>query len=283
MHRHRLSILNQILSQLAFILVAVFVLLPLWGMLRLALDGTLKAAPTDFRLWPAQPTLDIFIQMWKTPSQSLSFLGLLRNSLIISGGAALASIATGASAAYAFARFRFRGRQFGLFAILVGAFLPIVALMTPLYILLEVLHLRSSMAGLILVYTAFNLPFSIWNMRIAFQAIPIELEEAAFLDGATPWQAFLLVTLPNALPSIGVAALVAFLVGYSEFAIGWLFIEKSANATLAIALWGVRSLGAVPWSQLAALALMMSLPVIMIFLILQRAIFDRLTFGEMKL
>jgi ABC-type glycerol-3-phosphate transport system permease component len=135
---------------------------------------------------------------------------------------------------------------------------------------------------LILVYTAFNLPFCIWNMRAAFQAVPKELEEAAFLDGATAFQTFIMVTIPNALPAIGVASLVAFLVGYSEFAIGWLFIEKSSNATLAMALWGVLTLGSVPWSQLAALALMMSVPVVIIFLILQRAIFERLTFGEMK-
>lgn len=282
MHRSKLSLPRQLFTQLALLLVAAFVILPIWGMIRLALDGSLKAAPTEFRLWPVQPTLDVFIQMWKTPSQSLSYAGLLRNSLIIAGGSALASVVIGASSAYAFARFRFAGREKGLFAILVGAFLPLVALMTPLYLLLEIMHIRSTMIGLILVYTAFNLPFCIWNIRSAFQAVPKELEEAAYLDGASPWKTFLLITLPNVLPSIGVAALVAFLAGYSEFAIGWLFIEKSANATLAMALWGVRSLGAVPWSQIAAMALMMSLPVIVIFLVLQRALFDKLTFGEMK-
>jgi ABC-type glycerol-3-phosphate transport system permease component len=282
MAKPRLPIHRQLLTQLALTIVAAFVLAPLWGLLRLALDGSLHGAPTEFRLWPLKPTLEVFTQVWKTPSQSLSFLGLLRNSLIIAGGAAAASIILGASSAYAYARFRFRGQHSSLFAILVGAFLPLVALMTPLYLLLEILHLRSTMFGLIIVYTAFNLPFSIWNMRAAFQAVPKELEEAAFLDGAGLWQTFWRITLPNALPSIGVAALVAFLMGYSEFAIGWLFIERSGNATLAMALWGIRSLGAVPWSQLAALSLMMSLPIIIIFLILQRALFDRLTFGELK-
>ncbi len=272
----------QILTQAVLILAAVFVLAPILGMLRLALDGSLHGAPTEFRFWPLEPTLQVFSQVWKTPSQSLTFLGLLRNSLIIAGGAALASILLGASCAYAYARFRFPGQRGSLFAILVGAFLPLVALMTPLYLLLEILHLRSTMFGLILVYTAFNLPFSVWNMRAAFQAVPRELEEAAFLDGASLGQTFRLITLPNALPAIGAAALVAFLMGYSEFAIGWLFIEHSGNATLAMALWGIRSLGAVPWSQLAALSLMMSLPIIVIFLILQRALFDRLTFAESK-
>ncbi len=282
MRARKLSFRRQILTQLALLVVAAFVLVPLWGMLRLALDGSLHGAPTEFRLWPLEPTLQVFAEMWKTPSQSLSFLGLLRNSLVIAGGAALAAILFGTACAYAFARFRFPGRQVGLFAILVGALLPLVALMTPLYLLLEAFHLRSSMSGLILVYAAFNLPFCIWNMRAAFQSVPKELEEVAFLDGAGFWQAFWQITLPNALPSIGVAALVAFMMGYSEFAIGWLFIERSGNATLAMALWGVRSLGAVPWSQLAALALMMSLPIVIIFFVLQRALFDRLTFADLK-
>ncbi len=278
----KVSARRHILTQLALLVVAAFVLAPLWGLLRLALDASLHGAPTEFRLWPLEPSLRVFADMWKTPSQSLSYLGLLRNSLIIAGGATLAAIFFGAASAYAFARFRFPGRQGGLFAILVGAFLPLVALMTPLYLLLETIHLRSTMFGLILVYAAFNLPFCIWNMRAAFQSITKELEEAAFLDGAGFWQAFWLITLPNALPSIGVTALVAFLMGYSEFAIGWLFIERSSNATLAMALWGVRSLGAVPWSQLAALALMMSLPIVIIFLVLQRALFDRLNFADLK-
>jgi ABC-type glycerol-3-phosphate transport system permease component len=282
MHKNKIPFWQQVLTQLALLVVAAFVVLPIWSLFRLALDGALKSVPTEFRLWPIQPTLEIFSKVWKTPSQSLSFLGLLKNSLVIAGGASLAAVTLGSTMAYAFARFRFKGRFSGLFAILVGTFLPLVALMTPLYILLETIHLRSTMFGLILVYTAFNLPFCIWNMRAAFQAVPKELEEAAFLDGATAFQTFIMVTIPNSLPAIGVASLVAFLVGYSEFAIGWLFIEKSSNATLAMALWGVLTLGSVPWSQLAALALMMSVPVVIIFLILQRAIFERLTFGEMK-
>ena len=86
--------------------------------------------------------------------------------------------------AYAFARLRFPGRRAGLFGLLVGAFLPPVALMMPLYIILSIIQLRTSLAGLTIVYTAFAMPFCVWNMRAAFQAVPNDLEEAAFLDGA---------------------------------------------------------------------------------------------------
>ena len=172
--------------------------------------------------------------------------------------------------AYAFARFRFPGRRAGLFALLVGALLPPVALMTPLYVLLTALGLRTTLLGLMIVYTSFSMPFCIWNMRSAFQAVPSELESAAFLDGASRLGAFWWVTLPLTLPSIGVAALIAFLLGYSEFAIGWLFVETSDTITLAMAVSGMLRSGYFSWSRLAALSILMALPVVVLFVVLQR-------------
>jgi arabinogalactan oligomer/maltooligosaccharide transport system permease protein len=154
--------------------------------------------------------------------------------------------------------------------------------MTPLYLLLEAVHLRTSLLGLMIVYTAIAMPFCIWNMRASFQAVSKELEEAAFLDGAGPFTAFLWVTLPLALPSIAVAALVAFLVGYTEFAIGWLFIESSENVTLAMAVSGVIGQLGGSGASLAALAILMSLPVVIIFLLLQRYLIDRLLIGRVE-
>jgi ABC-type glycerol-3-phosphate transport system permease component len=272
---------QQIAYQLGLALVGLFVLGPIWGMVRLALDGAIKGAPTEFCLWPQQFTLAVFRHVWDNPSQSLSLPGLLRNSLVVSGGAALSSVALGASMAYAFARLRFPGRRMGLFGLLLGALLPPVALMTPLYILLSAIGLRTSLFGLMIVYTAFSMPFCVWNMRSAFQAVPQELEEAAFLDGATLFETFWRVMLPLALPSLAVAALVAFLVGYTEFAIGWLFVESSQNVTLAMAVSGMRQTG-VAWSNLSALAILMSVPVVVIFLALHRYLLRGLLIGVVE-
>jgi arabinogalactan oligomer/maltooligosaccharide transport system permease protein len=276
----RPSPLKQIAYQLLLALVALFVLLPIWGMLRLAFDAALKGAPVTFRAWPEIFSLEAFAKVWQAPSQSLSFLGLLRNSLIVSGGAALTSVVLGASMAYAFARFRFAGRQVGLFGLLLGTLLPQVAIMTPLYVLLTILGVRASLLGLMIVYTAFAMPFCIWNMRAAFQAVPLELEESAFLEGATSLQAFWRITLPLALPSIAVAGLMAFLIGYTEFAIGWLFVERGENVTLAMAVSGMLG-NSVPWSELSALAILMSLPVVLLFLLLQRYLMRGLLIGRM--
>jgi arabinogalactan oligomer/maltooligosaccharide transport system permease protein len=273
------NVLREVARYLLLILLALYVLIPIWGIVYLAFDGAVHGWPTDFRVWPKDPTLRLFAEVWSKPAQSQTFLGLLRNSLIVAGSAALLSVGLGASMAYAFARLRFPGRRAGLLALLVGAFLPAVALMMPLYILLSIIHLRTSLAGLALVYTAFAMPFCVWNMRAAFQAVSNELEEAAFLDGANRLTAFWHVTLPVALPSIGVAALIAFLIGYSEFAMGWLFVSRPENITLAMAISGMARGNLESWANLAALALLMSLPVVLLFVALQRYLVDRLLLG----
>ena len=271
---------SQILTHAALVVVGLFVLVPIWGMVQMSLDGSVRGWPLEFRIWPKEFTLDVFRQVWERPAQTLSFLGALKNSLIVAGGAALISVTLGASMAYAFARFRFPGRQAGLFGLLLGALLPPVALMTPLYVLLSALGLRTSLLGLMIVYAAISMPLCVWNMRSAFQAVPKEMEESAFIDGAGAFRTFWRVTLPLALPSIAVAALIAFLIGYSEFAIGWLFVDKADNVTLAMAISGMqRQIGSIGWSDLAALAIMMSLPVVVIFVVLQKYLLRGLLFG----
>jgi len=279
----KISRARQIVTQLGLALVGLFVLAPVWTMVYMSFDASIIGFPTSFRLWPEEFTWNVFGQVWTRAGQTISFLGALQNSLIVSGGAAFLSAAFGAGMAYAFARYRFPGRRTGLFALLLGTLLPPVALMTPLYILLTGLGLRTSLLGLMLVYTAFSMPFCVWNMRSAFQAVPMELEESAFLDGASAWGAFRRITLPLALPSIAVAALIAFLIGYSEFVLGWLFVDTPRNVTLAMAISGVlQSSGAVSWPHLSALAILMSVPVVIVFLILQRYLLRGLLIGAVE-
>jgi ABC-type glycerol-3-phosphate transport system permease component len=258
------------------IVISIFTIVPIIGMLRLATDASIQVAPTDFRLLPKEFTFDIFQRMWVHPAQTLSFPGLLLNSIYVSSMTALVSVIFGATSAFAFARFRFKGKQMGMVALLVGTLLPPVALMTPLFILLTALKIRTYLSTLILVYASFTMPFCIWNIRSAFINIPRDIEEGAMLDGASQWMTFWLISLPIVLPSIGVTALVAFLAAYSEFAIGWLFIENSENVTIAMALIRSSSSNTVSWSETSALAVMMSIPVVIIFLLLQRYLVDQL-------
>jgi arabinogalactan oligomer / maltooligosaccharide transport system permease protein len=274
---------SKLFTQIGLILIGIYVLFPIWGILRLTFDGSLRGAPTEFRFFPKEWSLQPLLQVLDRPYQSVEFLTLFRNSIYISIMATTAAVILGTSMAYAFARFRFPGRQLGLFTLLLTAILPPIAFATPLYILLNLLKIRTTHLGLIIVYAAFAMPFCIWNMRSAFQSVPKELEEAAFLDGAGQFRTFLQVSLPLALPSIAVAAIIAFLTAYSEFTIGWLFLDQSDKVTLAMAIYSIVQTGqAQPYSQLGSLAILVAIPAIILFIVFQRTLLDRMMFGSIN-
>ena len=280
---HRITFRGQLARQGFLLLVGAFVLLPIWVLVLMATDGSIIGYPDGFHPLPVQPTLERFADAIARPGHDLDFFGLLGNSLFVAGSSAIASLVFGASMAYAFARLRFRGSNGGLVAILMGAFLPPIALATPLFILFITLEravpaiadfgLRDSTLALAIVYASFALPLCVWLMRAAFRAVPMELEEAAFVDGASRFTVFRRITLPLAMPSILVAALVAFLLGYTEFALAWLFIDSERNVTLAMVLTAAQTgFFTSNWSGTAAHALLMTVPVVVIFIVLQRAL-----------
>ena len=272
---------KQILFQIILLVIALYVILPIWGIARLAFDGSLLSRPTEFRLLPKEFSFSSVLEVLDRPYQSVNFITLFRNSMVVSIGSALLAIVLGSSLAYALARFRFPGRKPMLFFLLLTAVIPPIAFATPLYIVLSLLKIRTTLMALVLVYTAFGMPFCIWNMRVAFQAVSKELEEAAFLDGASSLKTFGYVTLPLALPSISIAALISFLMAYSEFAIGWFFVDKAETVTLAMSIYAmVQSGNAQPWSVLGSLVLIMSIPVIVIFVVMQRTLLDRMLFSS---
>lgn len=272
---------SSLFAQIGLALIAFYVLFPIWGIVRVSFDGSLKSAPTEFRFTPKEWSIQPLLQVLDKPYQSVEFITLFKNSMYISILATVAAIILGTSLAYAFARFRFPGRQPGLFVLLLTAILPPIAFATPLYILLNLLHIRTTHLGLIIVYAAFAMPFCIWNMRAAFQSIPKELEEAAFLDGASQFRTFTQISLPLAFPSIAVAGIIAFLTAYSEFTIGWLFMDQSDKVTLAMAIYSIVQSGvAQPYSQLGSLAIIISIPAIAIFILFQNTLLERMMFGS---
>ena len=279
----KIPLLRQVITQGIFLLVALFIFIPIWGTIRLAFDGSLIGRPTQFSFLPKEFSFAPFLKVLDRPYQSVQFEVLLKNSLIVSIGAAVLALVLGASLAYAFARFRFPGQKTGLFILLLAALLPPIAFATPLNIILSLLKIRATLLGLIIVYAAFAMPFGIWNLRAAFQVVPKEVEEAAYLDGAGHFKTFFLISLPISLPAISVTVLIAFLMGYTEFAIGWLFVDKADNVTLSMATYALvagQFSGAQPWSDLGALAIIMSVPVIIIFIIFQRTLMERMLFEE---
>ena len=279
----KLSLRGQVGRQVFLLLMGVFVLVPIWVLVVIATDGSTTGYPEGFHLFPAAPTLDRFTTVIERPNHDLSYLGVLGNSLMVAGSSALAAVILGASMAYAFARLRFAGKQAGMVLVLAGAFLPPIALAVPLFMLFITLErlvpaigdfgLRDSTLALALLYGAFAMPLCLWLMRAAFRAVPAELEEAAFVDGASRLGAFRRITLPLAMPSIMVSALVAFLLGFTEFALAWMFVDSGRNVTLAMVMAEVGTGYQGPtWGLTAAHGLLMALPVVVIFIVLQRSL-----------
>jgi len=272
---------GHLLRQGILVLVGLFVLAPVWVLFTMATDGTMTGYPDGFHPLPVEFTLDSFAQALRAEFLEMGYAGLVRNSLLVSGAAALISVGFGATMAYAFARLRFPGSRAGLVAILLGAFLPPIALGLPLFVLVITLErnvpaladfgLRDSTVSLALLYATFALPLAIWLMRAAFRAVPGDLEAAAFVDGASRLTTFRRITLPLAMPSILVTALVSFLLAYTEFALAWMFIESENNATLAMVL-AMETTGffTANWSLTAAYGLLMAIPVVIVFVLLQR-------------
>jgi arabinogalactan oligomer/maltooligosaccharide transport system permease protein len=274
------------LAHVVLLLFSLFSVFPVLWVFSMALDPSSSAQPTTLQLLPSRIDFSSFARVIATPTEveGLTFGRLFLNSLLVSGGTALISVLLGASAAFAFSRFRFRGQRAGLVSFMVLQLFPSVAALAPLYVLLSALHLRTSLVGLAIAYAAGTLPFAIWNLKGYFDTVSAEIEEAALIDGCSYWSAFWRIVLPLAAPSVAVTTLFGFMAGWTESVLAWTFLEDPRTFTLSMALYSmVGQYGTTkPWSEFAAMAIILSLPVVVTMLFLQRYIVAGLTAGGVK-
>jgi arabinogalactan oligomer/maltooligosaccharide transport system permease protein len=206
----------------------------------------------------------------------------LLNSLAVSLAAAAVGVLIAVPAAYALARFEFVGKTTGVRALLATQMFPAVASAVPLYILLDTLGLLDTRTGLVLCYSTTSVPFAIFQLRAAFEAIPVDLEEAAMVDGATRFEAFLRVVLPAARPAIAVTGLFAFMSAYNEFILAATLLGKEEMFTLPVVLQRYIGEHDANWPAFAAGALIVSAPVMALFYWVQRHLVAGLTAGAVK-
>lgn len=273
------------LLQGILLFVLAIVLFPVLWIVSMSLDPRDFSRPSGLTLIPPGASLEAYRQVLTKPSPNpVTFLELLRNSLLVAGGTALGSVVIGTSAAYAFSRMKFPGRQIGMLGFVLVLMIPPGGTLAPLFVLLNALGLRTSLWGLALAFTSTALPFAIWNMKGFIDALPYELEEAAQIDGCTRTQGFIRVILPLALPGMVVTALWGFLTGWSEFILSWTFLIDPATFTLPMVLRGMvgEYAAGTSWSQFSALAIVMSIPPILVFFLLQRYLVSGLAVGGVK-
>jgi len=289
--RSALTIRRQALLQILCLLITVTVLFPIVWIVSIALDPRNIARPDGLNLIPPGASLDAFAQVLRQPTQNpVSFPQLAFNSLVIAAIVSLASVSIGVLAAYAFSRLKFRGREFLMIAVLAVLMLPAVATIAPLFVSLNKIqvgtfNLRASLFGVALAVTSGQLPFAIWNMKGYLDTIPRDLEEAASVDGANRFQIFWRIILPLSKPVIAVTAFFGFIAGWTEFYFSWMFLTGDPKQwTLAMTLNGMvgQYAGNTPWSQFAAYAILVALPVSVVYLYLQKYIISGLTIGGVK-
>jgi arabinogalactan oligomer/maltooligosaccharide transport system permease protein len=261
----------------------VFAVYPLLWVISVALSPGAMSDHARALPWPEHASLDSFVSvLGLRDGHTTIFLRQVFNSLAVSLATAFVAVAVATPAAYALARFRFVGKTWGMRVLLATQMFPAVASAVPLYLLLEGLHLLDSRSGLVLVYASTAVPFAIFQMRGAFEAVPVDLEEAAMVDGATRAEAFWRVTLPAVRPAIAVTALFAFMSAWNEFILAATLLSREAAFTLPVVLQRYVGEHDTAWGPFAAGAMLVSLPVMALFYVAQRQLVAGLTAGGVK-
>ena len=211
------------------------------------------------------------------------FARWLLNSAIVALATTVLGVALACTAGYAFSRFRFPGRQAGLMSFLVSQMFPGVLMLIPLYIILvKWLGLGSTWTGLVLVYTMTAIPFCVWMLKGYFDTIPRELEESALIDGASPARVFFSIVLPLARPAVAVTALFSFMTAWNEFVQAATLMDKESMYTAPVGLRFFVGGFQQQWGYFAAGAIVTAIPVVALFLFLQRFLISGLTAGAVK-
>lgn len=264
-----------IIGSVLLVLVCLF---PFWWM-GLSSIKTLRELYTIPPIWwPSMPTLDNYKKVLFESNIPRYFV----NSVIISLGSTFLALVLAIFASYGFARFNFKGKAALQSFVLVGQLLPTAAIIVPLFITLRVLGLVNTYWGLILVYMIITLPLSVWMLTSYFRAIPVELEEAAIIDGASRIGVLFRITLPLSIPGLVSVLVYAFVTTWNEFIFALVFATDSSVKTLPIGLAEFSTEFNTDWGAVMAASVVMTLPIAIIFLSMQRLFVGGMTAGATK-
>jgi ABC-type glycerol-3-phosphate transport system permease component len=262
----------------ALAVVNLFVLFPLYSMLATSLRPAAATMTVPVQWWPASPTLAAYASIWVGRPYGRYFL----NSLAVAAATTLVSIGLAALAGYGFSRYRFRGASGLLTGMVATQMIPAVLLLITYFKVVSQVGLYNTLTALVLAYTSFVLPFTTWLLKGYFDGVPVELDEAALIDGCSPLATFARVILPVALPGITATSIYAFLLAWNEFIFAYVLIDANDKYTISVGIAHLFGEYSVAWNELMAAGIVAAIPPIVLYLFTSRFLVSGLTAGALR-
>lgn len=281
--RHAWRKPENIVAVLFMAALLIYTVVPMLWMLSTSLKSQFAALQQPPQWVPEHITFDQYRTLL-SPYNDIGqdFLRYLLNSIWVSLASTVLGVAVAVPAAYAFSRFSFPGKNALFFSVLVRNMFPLVVFLIPLFILMRNLRLVDTHMSLIITYLTFGLPLSIWLLKGFYDNIPPQLEQAARIDGATRFQAFWMIVMPLSSPGIIATAIYAFIQAWNEYVYALTFLNSDRLLTLPVGLQRFFAEYSTNWPGLMAASFIMSVPVVALFLILQKHFVRALTEGAVK-
>ena len=273
-----MSVFGKASAYIVLVSFTVFAIYPILRVFAISLRPGDRLLSKSLALIPDNATFNTYVRLFVEEP----FLKWMLNSIIVSAAVTLVGVGLAATAGYAFSRYKFRGKDTALIGIITTQMFPVTMLLLPLFIMLIKLHAYDNYIGLIIAYSATALPFTVWQMKGYYDTIPFSLEEAASIDGCSQFGIFWRIVLPLAAPALVITALFSFMTAWSEYLVAAVLIQDKMLFTLPLGLKTFQSNMEVSWGLYSAGAIIVSIPVVLLFLFLSRWLVSGLTLGSVK-
>lgn len=272
------KITGNILTYFVLGISSILVLVPMLWMISTSIKIESETITIPPKWIPDNPTFDSYSRLWT----EYPFLTYFKNSIIIVIGAVVLSVFFSCLSGYGITRFKFKGKNGFLTFVLVTQMFPSIMLLIPFYKVLDLYGLKDSLLGMVLVYTSFTIPFCTWMMVGFFKTIPLELDEAAIIDGCSRWKAFYKIVLPMTLPGISSVAIYSFITAWNEYMFAQVLITSPELKTVPLGIADLNGFYKILWNDMMAASVIASLPLVILFIFLQKSFISGLTAGAVK-
>ncbi len=272
------KIITNTIIYIILTLVTIVAIYPVINVFTISIRPNDRLLSTSLAIIPDHASFNTYIKLFtQTP-----FLHWAWNSTLVSFVVTFTGVILASTAGYALSRFNFVGKKSSLLGLLTTQMFPATMLILPMYIMLIKLQLINSYLGIIIIYSATALPFCVWQMKGYYDTIPYSLEESARIDGCNQWQAFYKIILPLAAPALVITALFSFMTAWSEYIVAAQVLQDANLFTLPLGLKSFQSNMTTEWGLYAAAALIVSIPVVILFVVLSKWLVSGLTLGSVK-